>query len=61
LGLGQEWDQDQRSNANEREWEVTNKGQWLVRNVGVIRESGDHQSEEEKEEKGDTITAMGGS
>ena len=37
LGLGQEWDQDQRSNANEREWEVTNKGQWLVRNVGVIR------------------------
>jgi len=38
-----------------QEWAVTNKGQQLVGNVGVIRESGEHQSEEEKGGKGNII------
>jgi len=51
LGLGQEQYQDWRGNVNEREQEVTNEGQWLIRNVGVIGRSRECQDEEGKGEK----------
>jgi len=50
-GVGLGW----RSDTKGSEWEVVNKRQWSVRNIGLIRRSGEHQSEEEREEKGGII------
>jgi len=52
---GQEQDWDWRSNMKRSGQEVMNKGQWSVRNIGVIGRSGECQDEEEKGEKGDII------
>jgi len=51
LGGGQEQSWDQRSDMEGSEQEVTNKGQWLVGNIGAIGESGDCQHEEKKAKK----------
>jgi len=48
---GQDWDWDQRSSMEGSEWQVTSRGQWLVRNIGVIRESRECQNGGEKGKK----------
>jgi len=48
---GQEQDQDWRGDMKGNKQEVTNEGQWSVRNIRVIGRSGECQDEEERENK----------